>query len=236
MSKIIVRTDLGVNPHDYLDYKLKYEQYLKPLKAIFNGYVSQYHFLKLFDANERTLKEEVKKLVENNWLGVSPLGKYNMLYFKRKSTICLSENSRNGDLKPPTMYQTLRSLMLSEVILETFVNNAFDNILSDVFILNEVLDEDDNELINVAILDITKRGKLEYKKLLEDVLNISKLEGKKINIKIYSFGDRYKLLEKRLDKEFIEDILGGKLLLDKVSIACSNLDILKFFGNKEPLL
>lgn len=236
MSKILVRTDLGVNPHDYLDFKMKHERYLRAIKVVLGGYVSQYHFTKLFDENERSLKEEVKKLVENNWLGVSPLGKYNMLYLKRKSTICLSENSRNGDLKPPTLYQTLRSLMLSEVILQSFVNSAFKNILTDVYIINEVFDENDREVVNIAVLDITKRGKAEYKRLFEDVLSVPEIDGKLLNIVVYSFGDRYKSLEKKIDKDFVENILGSRLLLDKVSVTYKNLDILKFFGNKEPLL
>ena len=133
MSKFTVRTDLGINPHDHLDFLLKYSNYLNTIKIVFNGYISQHHFVKLFDENDRHLKEVVKTLIEDKWVGASPLGKYNMLYLKRKSNICLTENSRNGDLKPPTMYQVLRSIMLSEALTDSFITNDFKVLLPDVY-------------------------------------------------------------------------------------------------------
>lgn len=239
-NSITIRMDL-ISPHDYLDYITKYKCYLELIHDYFSGYISLYHFKKMFAETEdkKYLEEVARKLVENKWLGSVSISNYNFLYLKRKSTICLTENIRNGDLKVPTLRQITRSLMLSEIHLNNclVMPSIYKKIDMDMFLINEI-----DEVYTVAILDISKRNKEEIYNLIQAIGLMEGLINKKLRIIFFSFGDRYVALQKSLQYEKIKNLIliSNYKYCNKehlnLQIDVEELSILKFFNNKEPVI
>lgn len=137
---ITVKTNL-VGGHDYLDYKSEYKFYLEVIHHYFYGYISIYHFEKIFEgmADKRYLTHIAKEFVVNKWMGSVAISNYKILYLKRKSTICLSENVNNGDLNLPTIRQITRSLMLAEIHLNYLVMpSIYKRLNNDIYILSKI--------------------------------------------------------------------------------------------------
>lgn len=239
-KKVIVRTDL-IGEHDYLDYVAEYKWYLEVIQEYFNGYISLYHFQKIFAgiADERYLKETAQRLIKNKWLGRISISKYNFLYLKRKATICLSENVRHGDLKAPSMKQIMRSLMLAEIHLNHFLvmPSIYKRYENDIYLLNEI-----EGIYTVAVLDIIKRNEDELYRLIQGIMVHQDFIDKRLRIVFCSYEGRFDVLQKNLQNEKIQDIMlisncfyNNKEHIN-LKIEAEELNVLKFFNEKEPIL
>lgn len=240
-ESIKVRLDLNVNPHDVLDYNLTYHMYLPIIKNTFYGYISQKHFMELMIGTEGEKKGVLKALINDKWLGVVKMGTHNMLYLKRKSMILIDENPRQGDLKKPSMYQTLRSVMIGEFFKQDMKceSGEITNLFSDVY-YHKTPDS-----IEFIVLDTQNRKKNDYQKLFEDIINQDMLDnnfGKEalpVCITFYSYGSRFNVMNKHLSN-VAEDIItfynAKSFEKGYLSIESYSLDVLPFFNNHEPLL
>jgi hypothetical protein len=239
-KSITIRVDL-INAHDYLDYITKYKCYLEIIHYYFNGYISLYHFKKMFLETEdkKYLEEVVRNLIENKWIGSISISNYNFLYLKRKATICLTENIKNGDLKVPTLRQVTRSLMLSEIHLNNclVMPSIYKKIDMDTFLISEI-----EGVYTIAILDISKKNNEEIYKLIQVITLREELINKQLRIIFFSFGDRYTSLQKKLQYEKIRNLIlisnhhySNKEHLN-LQVEAEELSILRFFNNKEPVL
>lgn len=234
--EVSVKTDLGVNPHNYLDYQLDYKPYLDYMWEVFHGYMSQHHFIQIF-MNKLSIKEHkakyiLKKMVTDKWIeSISISSKHKFLYMKRKAVICVTGNEGNTDNKQPSNRQILRSLLLAEEIIKM---NLYDTFIKqshqDVFRYYS-----SNDSFVCLVTDIPKRRLEDYQKLIQELANFTGEAGFKVRIRFLTYSPERvsRLLKMLRNAEPIENI---KILNPQLILAYRAMDLLPFFDNKEPLI
>lgn len=255
LDSVKVRLDIkGLDPHDFLDYKLYYQKYLDYIYYICRSYISSVHFKQIFLYNPKMLRADLSAMVKKNWLGTFKLGKHRFYFLKRKALLCILGGGNLTDSSYPTMRQLVRSLMICEVFLNHYVNaySVFDKRNAPFFERDVYLQNKIENTYTIALFDITKRGDTELNNIF--VTYIQKLNSRKIisnyEFVFYTFSDsRARVLEGRLGKDkfaqlqddgsddyLLSNSFVNKLVESGFRISVVVLNISKFFSNQEIIL
>jgi hypothetical protein len=247
VSKILeVRTDLpSINPHDHLDYILKFQPYLEFILLGFNGYISQtnffYYMNDRFNKTESQTKTILQKLIKNNWIGQENIGnRHKILFLKRKARVCLHEDNLS-DLPKPTNRTIIRTLLLEHYSIDKYVAEYHRNVYSvktgfdpNDILLAKLLFEGD---IQILFLDITRKTGKQYAEFMRSFTEDDRFEGNNIHITFIAYTEsRKKTLLKIFEDAYVKNLKASLYKPERLNIEVQHYNLLPYFDNKEPLL